>query len=181
MTTNASTDDCVRFIARVSERAGTSVSKSLFSSSSAFEEPRSWSWLKYRHKLRKLRASRIENIVHLQQIYIISLEWKITSSFILYHFCVYFMKGYLSWVTLSCFFILYTSFGVTCLIYSIKILFLTTHTKLEKSYVNQTDDWHIENSYNHFKLISWHHFKLNLIYFGLYLFCQNVNWISSFP
>lgn len=38
--------------------------------SSSFEEPwrRSWSWLKYRHKWRKLRASEIENIVYFEQV-----------------------------------------------------------------------------------------------------------------
>lgn len=72
MTTNASTDDCVRFIARV-ERAGRQSRKAPFSSSSSsFEEPRRRSWLKYKHKLRKLRARRIENYCSLSSKYILS-------------------------------------------------------------------------------------------------------------
>jgi len=73
----------IAFVSLRESRKERDVSLEKPSSSSAFEEPRSWSWLKYRHKLRKLRASRIENIVHFEQVYIISFEWKITSSFIL--------------------------------------------------------------------------------------------------
>lgn len=152
-----------------------SLEKPSSSSSSSFQETRSWSWLKYRHKLRKLRASRIENIVHFatSTYYLIWIENHAFFPLILYHSCVCFIKGYLSCVTSLHFFLYYLLCLVIYLIYSVKIS-LTNFIfgdiyKVRK--IPCESNWRLKFRNITLKIrdILSHHFKLSLIYFGLYI------------
>lgn len=103
MTTNASTDDCVRFIARV-ERAGRQSRKALFFF---------FLWRAEEMVLIKIQ-SQIAQITSVQDwkycslwtsiYYLIWIENHVFFPLTLYHSCVCFIKGYLSCVTLSHFF-----------------------------------------------------------------------------
>lgn len=175
----ASTNDCVFVSFREPRKEGRQSSRKAYLFCFLWGAMRrSWSWLKCRPKLCKLRASEIENIVYSEQVSsYLNRKSRSPSAYFMLFLCVCFIKKnyFILFLTLSYFFICFINWFNNQLIllkYFWQLLFLTTRKIREVLIYKSNSCWRLKTR----DISLW---AISLIYFGSYIHAilskRNVN------